>query len=61
MYEYHLLIAIDTMLDLDMADLAVTTAHMMANLYFDRTHHRQICSAFPSAGIAAHSSRSTFP
>ena len=33
MYEYHLLIAIDTMLDLDMADLA--TAHMMANLYFD--------------------------
>ena len=35
MYEYHLLIAIDTMLDLDMADLAVTNAHMMANLYFD--------------------------
>ena len=35
MYEYHLLIAIVTMLDLDMADLAVTTAHMMANLYFD--------------------------
>lgn len=33
MYEYHLLTAIDTMLDLD--DLAVTTAHMMANLYFD--------------------------
>lgn len=35
MYEYHLLIAIDTILDLDMADLAVTSAHMMANLYFD--------------------------
>lgn len=35
MYEYHLLIAIDTMLDLDMADLAVTSAHMLANLYFD--------------------------
>ena len=35
MYEYHLLIAIATMLDLDMADLAVTSAHMMANLYFD--------------------------
>ncbi len=29
MYEYHLLTAIDTMLDLDMADLAVTTAHMI--------------------------------
>ncbi len=35
MYEYHLLTAIDTMLDLDMADLAVTSAHMLANLYFD--------------------------
>lgn len=35
MYEYHLLAAIDTMLDLDIADTAVTTAHMMANLYFD--------------------------
>ena len=35
MYEYHLLTAIDMMLDLDMADLAVTTAHMLANLYFD--------------------------
>lgn len=33
MYEYHLLTAIDTMLDLDIADM--TTAHMMANLYFD--------------------------
>ncbi len=35
MYEYHLLTAIDTMLDLDVADLAVTSAHMLANLYFD--------------------------
>jgi len=35
MYEYHLLTAIDNMLDLDMADLAVTSAHMLANLYFD--------------------------
>lgn len=35
MYEYHLLTVIDTMLDLDMADLAVTSAHMLANLYFD--------------------------
>lgn len=35
MYEYHLLTAIDNMLDLDIADSAVTTAHMMANLYFD--------------------------
>ncbi len=35
MYEYHLLTAIDTMLDLDMADLAVASAHMLANLYFD--------------------------
>ena len=35
MYEYHLLTAIDTMLDLDMADLTLTTEHMMANLYFD--------------------------
>jgi hypothetical protein len=35
MYEYHLLTAIDTMLDLDMADLAVSSAHMLANLYFD--------------------------
>ncbi len=35
MYEYHLLTAIDTMLDLDMADLAVTSAHMLADLYFD--------------------------
>ncbi len=35
MYEYHLLTAIDTMLDLDIAETAVTTAHMMANLYFD--------------------------
>lgn len=35
MYEYHLLITIDTMLDLDIADTAVTTAHMRANLYFD--------------------------
>ena len=35
MYEYHLLTAIDTLLDLDIADMAVTSAHMMANLYFD--------------------------
>ncbi len=35
MYEYHLLIAIDTMLDLDMADLALSSAHRLANLYFD--------------------------
>lgn len=35
MYEYHLLATIDTMLDLEIADTAVTTAHMMANLYFD--------------------------
>ncbi len=35
MYEYHLLTAIETMLDLDIAEMAVTTAHMMANLYFD--------------------------
>lgn len=35
MYEYHLLTAIDTMLDLDIAETAVTTAHLMANLYFD--------------------------
>ncbi len=35
MYEYHLLTAIDTMLDLDIAEMALTTAHMMANLYFD--------------------------
>lgn len=35
MYEYHLLTAIDAMLDLDIADTAVTTVHMMANLYFD--------------------------
>jgi hypothetical protein len=35
MYDYHLLTAIDTMLDLDIADMAVTSAHMMANLYFD--------------------------
>jgi hypothetical protein len=32
-YEYHLLTAIDTMLDLD--DFAVSNAHMIANLYFD--------------------------
>ena len=35
MYEYHLLTAIDTLLELELADLAVTTAHMMADLYFD--------------------------
>jgi len=35
MYDYHLLIAIDTVLDLDIAETAMTTAHMMANLYFD--------------------------
>ncbi len=35
MYEYHLLTAIDTLLDLDIADMALTTAHMTANLYFD--------------------------
>ena len=35
MYEYHLLTAIDTLLDLEMADLTLTTAHMMADLYFD--------------------------
>ena len=35
MYEYHLLNAIDTMLDLDIAEMAMATAHMMANLYFD--------------------------
>jgi len=35
MYEYHLLNTIDTMLDLDIADMAVTTAHMIANVYFD--------------------------
>lgn len=35
MYEYHLLAAIDTMLDLDIADMAMTTAHMFADLYFD--------------------------
>lgn len=35
MYEYHLLTAIDTMLDLDIADMAVTTAHMIANVYFE--------------------------
>lgn len=35
MYEYHLLTTIDTMLDLDIADMAVTTAHMIANVYFD--------------------------
>lgn len=35
MYEYHLLNAIDTMLDLDIAEMAMTTAHMMADLYFD--------------------------
>lgn len=35
MYEYHLLTAIDAMLDLDIAEMAMTTAHMMANLYFD--------------------------
>lgn len=34
MYEYHLLTAIDTMLDLDIADIAMTTAHMMADIYF---------------------------
>ena len=31
MYEYHLLTAINTMLDLEMADFA----HMLANVYFD--------------------------
>jgi hypothetical protein len=35
MYDYYLLSAIDTMLDRDMAELVVTTAHMMANRYFD--------------------------
>lgn len=35
MYDYHLLTAIDSMLDLDIAEMAVTTAHMMANPYFD--------------------------
>ena len=35
MYEYHLLTAIDAMLDLDIAEMAMTSAHMMANLYFD--------------------------
>jgi hypothetical protein len=35
MYDYHLLNAIDTMLDLDIAEMALTTVHMMANLYFD--------------------------
>ena len=35
MYDFHLLNAIDTMLDLDIAEAALTTAHMMANLYFD--------------------------
>lgn len=34
-YDYQLITVIDTMLDLDIADMAVTTAHMMANLYFD--------------------------
>lgn len=35
MYEYHLLAAIDTMLDLDIAETAMASAHMLANLYFD--------------------------
>lgn len=35
MYDFHLLNAIDTMLDLDIAETALTTAHLMANLYFD--------------------------
>ena len=33
-YEYRLAGAIDTLMDLDIADMAVTTAHMMANVYF---------------------------
>jgi hypothetical protein len=35
MYEYHLLATIDTLLDLDIAEMAVTSAHMIANVYFD--------------------------
>lgn len=35
MYEYHLLTAIDAMIDLDTAEMAVTTAHMIANVYFE--------------------------
>lgn len=35
MYDYHLQNAIDTMLDWEIADMAMGTAHMMANLYFD--------------------------
>ena len=35
MYEYHLLTTIDAMLDLDIAEMAMTSAHMIANLYFD--------------------------
>lgn len=34
MYEYHLLTAIDTMLDLDIAEIAMATTHMMADIYF---------------------------
>jgi hypothetical protein len=34
-YEYRLTSAIDTLMDLDIADMAVITAHMMANLYAD--------------------------
>ncbi len=35
MYDFHLLNAIDTMLDLDIAETALATAHLMANMYFD--------------------------
>lgn len=35
MYEYHLLSSLETLLDLDIADMAVTTAHMIANVYFE--------------------------
>lgn len=34
-YEYHLRTALDSLLDLDIADMAVTTAHMISNVYFD--------------------------
>lgn len=34
-YDYLLLSTIDTMLDQELSDAAITSAHMLANRYFD--------------------------
>lgn len=35
MYEYHLINAIETVLDWEFTESAMSTAHMLANLYFE--------------------------